>query len=309
MRGKVLITLTKKEQGIVEKLSNELLRKKGFEVISFYEDPMLSEDKLIEVIKDIDGYIVGLEKINEKVLEAAKKLKVVCKFGVGTDNIDIKAAEKHGVKVANCPGSNSNAVAELALGLMISLARRIPQLNFEVKQDKWPYHIGAEISGKVLGIVGLGNIGRSLVKLVRGLNMKVLVYDIYQDNNFAKEHSIKYVKLNDLIKQSDFISVHIPLTKVTNNLINCEELNAMKPTAYLINTARGGVINEEALYKAIKEEKIAGAALDTFVNEPPVGSQLVKSDRIIALPHIGAATYEGIEKTAKMAIQNVINII
>lgn len=309
MSGKILITLTKKEEELVNKNIVMPLQKMGYEVITIFENASLSEKVLIEKIKDVDGYIVGLEKANDKVLAAADKLKVICKFGIGTDNIDKKAAAQKNIKVTNCPGLNSNSVAELVLGTMFCLARSIPYLDYNMKNDKWISSMGNEVTGKILGIVGLGNIGKYLVKLAQGLNVKLLVYDLFKDKEFARDYGLEFVELDRIVKESDFISLHVPLTETTRDLIAEKELKAMKRSAYLINTARGGVVNEEALLAALEEGEISGAALDAFVNEPPIGSELVKHERVVALPHIGAATYEATERIGQYAMQNVTNVL
>ncbi|AZO93300.1 phosphoglycerate dehydrogenase [Halocella sp. SP3-1] len=309
MSKKILITLTKKEKETIDKKLVKPLEKKGYEVIVVYENAALSEEKIIEKIKDVDGYIVGLEKVTEKVLNSANNLKVVCKFGVGTDNIDKKSAAEKNVRVTNCPGLNSNSVAELVLGIIFCLSRDITFLDNKMKDDLWISSMGTEVTGKKLGIIGLGNIGKCLVKIIQGLNMDVMVYDLFKDEEFAEKYNLEYVELDKIIKESDFISLHIPINKATRDLISENELKAMKKNAFLINTARGGVVNEEALLKAIEDKEIAGAALDAFINEPPVGSALVKHERVIALPHIGAATYEATERIAQYSMQNVVNVI
>jgi D-3-phosphoglycerate dehydrogenase len=309
MKGKILITLTTKEKAQVDDLIVKSLVAKGYEVVTNYSNAMLDEEELIEKIKDVDGYIVGLEKVNERVFQAANNLKVVCKFGVGTDNIDKRAAAKFGVKVANCPGLNSNSVAELVLGIMISLVREIPQLDAQMKQGNWVSSMGTELTGKTLGIIGMGNIGKRLIQLVQGFQMKILVYDVFQDHQFAQRYGVEFAPLKRVIQEGDFLSLHLPLTDDTRNLIDEAELKAMKKSAYLINTARGGIVNEDALYTALEKGELAGAAIDAFIHEPPFGSPLVKNNRLIALPHIGAATYEATERIAYYAMGNVLNVL
>lgn len=309
MKGKILVTLTRKEKELVDRIVVAPLLEQGYEVVAIYENTMLGEEELMETIKDVDGYIVGLERVNENVFAAAQKLKVVCKFGVGTDNIDKKAAAKAGVVVANCPNLNSLSVAELVVGVMLSMSRSIPVLDSEMKKDTWISSMGTELTGKTLGIIGMGAIGKCLVKLVQGFDLKILAFDVFKDEEFAARYGVEFANVEDIIPQADFLSLHVPLTESTRGLISAKQLQQMKESAFLINTARGGVVDEADLLKALEDGVIAGAALDAFMVEPPVGSDLVKHKSVIALPHIGAATWEATERIGMCAMKNVTNVL
>jgi D-3-phosphoglycerate dehydrogenase len=306
---KILITLSKKDEEIVRPIITDFCQANGFDYKAFFSDVVMGQAELLEHIQDVDGYIFGLEPITEAVLTAARSLKVVCKHGVGTDNVDYQAAQRHQVLVANCPGMNSNSVAELVIGLMIGLARQIPQCDAGLRRRVGCLFLGKEISEKTLGIVGMGAIGKQLAKYARTFNMKVLACDLLQDEVAAEELGFQYVDWDEIIKEADFLSLHIPGGSSTKNRIDWEQLTAMKPTAYLINAARGGVVNEDALYQALENGVIAGAAIDSFVNEPPFDSKLLTSNKVIALPHIGGATDEAAARMMRYALQNVGNIL
>jgi D-3-phosphoglycerate dehydrogenase len=234
---------------------------------------------------------------------------VVSAHGVGFDHIDIEAAKKQGVVVANCPGANDQAVADLAIGLMIGLARNIPAANRELREQIWGRHSGVELWRKTVGIVGLGRIGRGVAQRALGFDMTVLAYDPYVGVEQAEALGVAMTTLDEVVRRADFLSLHTVLNDETRNMIGAAQLQQMKPTAYLINTSRGGLVDEEALYRALVEEQIAGAALDAFVNEPPWGSPLLELDNVIVTPHMGAHTKEAIERVGVLAAQNVVQAL
>ena len=301
---KILITLTKREEAITKQAVADFCLDGDYEVTALFNDTEIEEAKLCEIIQDADALIFGMEHITEAVLCAARKLKILCKFGVGLDKIDRQAIIRHPVMVTNCPGMNSNAVAELVIGLMIGLARQIPQCDAEMRRQIWHTMPGKEISKKTLGIVGMGAIGKTLAQYARAFDMKVLAYDLYQNEAAAEELGFQYVPLDELVNQADFLSLHIPGDGTTKNMIDWEQLVAMKPTAYLINAARGQVINEDALYLALETGIIAGAAIDSFATEPPYDSELLTCNKVIAMPHIGAATDEANDRIIRFSLQN-----
>ena len=287
----------------------ERLRQAGCEPIkSPYQHP-LKEKELMETIRGIDGLIIGADKVTAEVISRADRLKVISKHGVGLDNVDVEKATSRGIVVANGPGTNDDAVADLTFGLILSLARKIPQADRGVKEGKWEKIIGVGLKGKTLGIIGAGRIGKKVIKRASGFDMKVLVYDIYQDAKLAKELDFEYVSLQRLLQESDFVSLHVPFTENTKGMIGEEEIKSMKNSAYFINTARGGVIDEKALIKALKERKIAGAAVDAFSQEPPITNPLLKLDNIITTPHMGADTKEAIRNMDLVSVENVIRVL
>jgi len=283
----------------------ELLEESGYQVVESPLDRPLKEAEMVELIRDADGAILGLDEVTAKVIEAGRQLKVLSRYGVGVDRVDLKAATAAGVVVTNTPGTNHIAVAELTLGLMLSVARRIPQHNNIAKAGEWKRVTGTELTGKTLGIIGLGQISREVIQRALAFDMHVLVSTGYPD----KALKVEYVPLERLLAESDFVSLHCSLTPERVNLIGEAQLMSMKPTSYLINTARGELVDEGALYRALKEGWIAGAASDVFVEEPPRGSPLLELDSFIATPHTGANTRESVLRMGVLAVENALQVL
>ena len=268
-----------------------------------------SREVLLAEVADADALVVGLEKIDEDVLKAAEKLKVIAKHGVGLDNIDLAAAEKRGIAVKNAPGANTQAVADLTFGLMIGLARSIPAANAATKNGEWKRFDGVLLWEKTLGIVGLGAIGIAVAERARGFRMKILGYEVAPPRDIEKDLGIVRVPLDELLSEADFVTLHVPLTPQTRHMIGEAQLKRMKPGAYLINTARGGIVDEAALYRALSEKWIAGAGIDAFAQEPPTGNPLLTLENVIATPHMGAFTVESNINTSAITAQNVLEIL
>lgn len=257
-------------------------------------------------IERMEILVVGLIPATAETIDNAPRLRAVLKHGVGTDNIDIAAATARGIPVFNTPGANANAVAELAIGSMFSLARRIPMMHRLVVDGGWQRHIGTEIEGKTLGIVGLGNIGRALARKARALGMEVIASELYPDTAFVKEHGIELAGLDDLLSRSDYVSLHIFGGKDNAHLIGADQLARMKPSAYLMNFARGEVVDLDALTNALQDDKLMGAAIDAYVEEPPDRSHPVFAHpRVVFTPHIGADTTESVERMGLMNIADI----
>jgi len=287
----------------------ELLKAVGLEVS--YQ-PKISVEDLIKQIPEYDAVIVrSRTKITSSVIEAGKKLKVIGRAGIGVDNIDVEAASKKNIVVVNTPESSTQAVAELTIGLMLSLARKIPLGDRGIKEGRWLKNelMGIELRGKTLGIIGLGRIGSRVGALAKAFGMKIIVNDIAKlPEQLIKSLEAEVVDLDTLLSRSDFVTLHVPLTPQTKHLINRERLAKMKRGAYLINTSRGGVVDEEALYEALKEGQLAGAALDVFEHEPPT-SEVVKLPNVICTPHIGAQTIEAQDAAGEMLAEKVIKAL
>lgn len=306
---KILVSLTKKEQAVAERVLADFAAGKAVRVVSVYSAMSVDRASLLQEIADADGYLFGLESVDEELFRVAQKLKVVCKHGVGVDNVDRAAAARHGVTVTNCPGQNSNAVAELTLGLLIALARDIPQLDAEMKRGICASRSGTEISGKTLGIIGMGAIGKRLARYAKAFGMRVLAYDVVRDARTATEYGFEYTAVDRLLRDADYVSLHVPLTEATRGMIDRTKLRMMKKTAWILNAARGGVIVEDALYGALMAGEIAGAAIDSFQDEPPTGSKLLTTRKVIALPHIGGATDEATFRTMTYSLSNIWNVL
>jgi D-3-phosphoglycerate dehydrogenase len=282
-----------------------VLTEAGCETRKIGNEKPLSAEELIPFVQDADALIVGNDTVDAQVIQAGKHLRVISRYGVGYDNIDLAAASRRGIVVTNTPDTNTEAVADLAFTLMLSLARQIPAVTGIVQQGKWDRVQGVEFWGKTLGIIGLGRIGKSMVYRAKGFNMKVLCYEKFPDVLFAQLNGVRICELDELLAQSDFISVHVPLLPSTRHLIDAAALSLMKPGAFIVNTARGGVIDESALFEALKSGRIAGAGLDVFEQEPPLSSPLRRLPNCLITPHIGGYTAEAIKRMGVLAAKNV----
>jgi len=281
----------------------------GFEVD---EKTGLSPEELKAVIKDYDGMVIrSATKVTADLLDAAKNLKVIARAGTGLDNVDISAATDRKVVVMNTPGQNSNAAAELAVAMIFALARHLPRACASLKDCKWEKKAlqGREIMGKTLGIIGFGNIGRIVGELARGVKMTVLAHDPYLTDDQIRESGGDPVTFDELLERSDFITIHVPKTNETAGLFNSETIARMKDGAYLINCARGGIVDEDALYDALKSGKLAGGALDVFEVEPPGEHKLLELDNFICTPHLGASTLEAQINVAVAAADQIIKYL
>jgi phosphoglycerate dehydrogenase-like enzyme len=268
------------------------------------------EHAMAEMMAGCDGAIVGTEPVSAKVIARAPHLRVVSRFGVGVDNIDLEAATIAGVVVTVTTGANATAVAELVLGFILGLARGIPRHDSRTKRGDWHRDVGSEISGKTLGIVGLGHIGRELATRARALGMRVLYTDVVRPSQEREAAlGVSYRSLVDLLRESDFVSLHAPRTSETVGLIGPRELAAMRPSAYLINTARGELVDEAALARALAQGGLAGAALDVRAEEPSRAGDPLCLDAVILTPHIGAYTKEAINRMAVMAAENLVGVL
>ena len=272
----------------------------------------LSEEELVEKIPEYDALVIRSgTQVTRKVIEAADKLKIVGRAGVGVDNVDVDAATEKGIIVVNAPEGNMLSAAEHTIAMMMALARNIAQANESLKSKKWERSkfMGVEVNGKTLGVIGLGRIGAEVAKRAQGLSMNILAYDPFVSDERAKEMGVTMMSVQEIVKLADFITVHTPLTKETRNIIDAEEFALMKSNARVINCARGGIINEQALADALNANKIAGAAIDVFVNEPPFDSPLIDCKTLIATPHLGASTKEAQINVAVSVAEEVVSVL
>ncbi len=306
MRKKILITPKSFSQA--GDVPYKLLKDAGFEIVENKTGKTMDEALLMTYCRDVDGIIVGIDPLTEAVLKSAKQLKAVSKYGAGLDNIDLDAAKSLGIKVDRAAGTNAVSVAELAIGLFFSMARSIPVISGITKTGKWDRVKGVELTGKTVGIVGFGNIGKEVARMAYGIGMKIFVYDPYIDegNEYLQKYSAKVCGLEEIIREADFLTLHLPLTEETRHIINKDSLATMKKTAYLVNTSRGELVDEDALYDALAWGIIAGAAEDVFSKEPPGDHKLLSLDNFILTSHVGGFTVEAVEK---MAVQSAVNLI
>ena len=308
MAHEVLILSQKFRQNI--DFANEFLEARNCYVSTKPNSYPVDEDQLCELAATAEGIITGLERITPRVMQAAPNLKVVSAGGVGYDHIDLDEANKRGITVAICAGCNNHAVSELALGMMVNLAREIRVADNLVRSEEgWGRFMGGELWGKTLGIVGLGRVGKATALLGKAFGMRVLANDVEWDITFANEHGISYVPLDTLLRESDFVSLHCPLTPVTRGLIDEDAIDKMTESAFLINTARGPVVKQEALVNALATKRIAGAGLDVFEVEPHPDNPYTEFDNVILTPHIGGSTQEAFDRAMYLAMVNVSNVL
>lgn len=268
----------------------------------------MSEDELIEALQGCEGYVAGLDHITAKVFENCPDLKVISRYGVGYDRVDIEAAKKHGVIVTNTPGVNAEAVGELAFGLLLAVARKIPKLDQDTRAGGWMRSTGFECLGKTICILGLGAIGKVVARCAKGFGMKVCAYDPYINEAYCAENGIQVVSFEEGISMADVISLHLPLMESTRYIIDEKTIASMKDGAVLINASRGGLIDEKAAYDALKSGKLGGMGLDAFEEEPPKDSPLFEFDSVVVTPHTGAHTAEATYNMASLSVKNLIEV-
>jgi D-3-phosphoglycerate dehydrogenase len=294
----------------VDPVLNKILIDNGLKVS--YE-PEITPEQILEKISDFNILIVrSRTTITKEMIDKADNCKIIARVGVGLDNVDQEAAKTKNIRVINAVEGAMNAVAELVLGFMLSLARQTARGDRAIRDGKWLKKElkGTELRGKYLGIIGLGNIGKRLGRLARALNMNIIGYDVMPiDEEFAKEVGLMKADLNTLLQSSDYISIHVPLLDSTYHLLDAQKMSTMKKTAKIINTSRGGVVDEDALYEAIKNGNLGGAALDVFEQEPATGNKLAELDNVILTPHIGAQTKEAQSLAANVIGEKIIQIL
>jgi glyoxylate reductase len=286
---------------------------KKYEADINIEDKPFDRQKLLDGIKDKDGLLSMItDTVDEEVLDRADRLKMIAQFGVGYNNINVTAATKRRIPVSNTPGVLTDATAELAFALILAISRRLVEGDRMTREGRfrcWApmLFLGREVTGKTLGVIGMGKIGKAVAQRARCFNMPILYHNRSRmSKSEEKELMAKYVDMKTLLSQADFITLHVPLTDQTRHLIGSQELSLMKPTAYLINTSRGPVVDEKALLQALRKKKIGGAGLDVYENEPALTPGLVELENVILLPHVGSGTLETRFRMASMAVENLI---
>jgi D-3-phosphoglycerate dehydrogenase / 2-oxoglutarate reductase len=292
------------------------LSKEGIDILRSFADVDvkvgLKPDELVPIIGEYEALVVRSQpKVTAKVIEAGKKLQVIGRAGVGVDNIDVETATRLGIIVVNAPTGNIISAAEHTIALMLSLARFVPQANAVLKSGVWKKSefTGVEMRKKTLGIIGLGNVGSEVARRARGLEMKLIAYDSFVSQEYARNLQVELVSLEQLLKDSDFITLHLPLTASTRGMIGAKELALVKPTVRIINTARGGLIDEEELAKAVREKRVAGAAVDVFAVEPCTSNALFEESNIIVTPHLGASTAEAQVMASTEVARQVVDVL
>lgn len=300
MAFKVLVT--SRSFGKVSSEPIDLLKKNGIEVD-------IVKGLKEEEIGEYNAIIVGNDKITRGILEKAKNLKIICKHGVGVDNIDLESAKEFGIRVTNVPNTNSDAVADLAFGLILDLARRITNTFIRVKGGLWEPTIGVDVHHKILGIVGLGAIGKRVAKRASGFDMTVLAYDPYISSLPREYAFVNLVSLEDVLKNADFLTIHAPLTKETKGLIGRREIEMMKRGSFIINAAREGIVDESAVYEFLKNGHLGGAGFDVIEKDSPVKDLLLSMENVIILPHMGMYSKETINSVSMACAINIVKYL
>ncbi len=305
---RVLVTPTsygKSDRSLCQDLESQV----GEVVYNKTGKPLKAAD-LIAQIAGFDGYIAGVDEITAAVLDAASRLKVVARYGVGVDQVDLDAARRRGIVVTNTPGANAKAVAELTVGLLLALARTIPQASEGTKAGGWPRLAGLSLDGKTVGLYGFGAIGRDVARKLAAFDCRVLAYDVAPDRAFAAEHGVQLCTPDELLAESSFLSLHCPLLPETRGLVNEPFLDKMRPGAFLVNTARGELVDEPCLAAAIRSGRLAGVALDVYHHEPPgPDNPLLKLPQVIATPHIGSHADGATNAMGRMALVDCLAVL
>jgi len=304
------ILITSRSFGQKDKTPLELLQSKGYEITWNESGKPLAASDLIEKLEGCTGVIAGLDYFTAEVFDKVSGLKVVARYGVGFDRVDLEAAKKKGVIVTNTPTANSDSVADLAVGLMLAVARHIVEAHRQTMEGGWPKLFGVSLFQKTVGLVGLGRIGVRVAQRVKGFDCRTLVYDPFVDAETASQYGCHKVDtLETLLAESDFVSLHSPASPETNQMINRQTLSLMKPTAILVNTARGELINEDDLLDALTNKVIGGAGLDTFAQEPPQIDKYKDIPNLVITPHSGAYTTEALYNMAMDSTNDLITVL
>jgi D-3-phosphoglycerate dehydrogenase len=286
----------------------DILREGGFDLVFPPKVHQLSEEELLEQLQGIDASVAGSEPYTRRVLAAHPQLKVIARAGVGYDAVDVKAATEQGIAVCTTPGTNHDAVAEYTFSLMLALAKNLIPLHLQTKSGAWPRQCLIPLRGRTLGIVGLGRIGKSVALRGAAFGMKLLGYEPFPDQAFVAKNGVTLKPLDEVLSEADFVTLHVPLSPESKYMINRKTLALMKPTAFLINTARGALVNEADLAEALKQKKIAGAGIDVFEFEPPGKSPLFEVDNIIVAPHVAGIDFQARDEMAASSARSIVTL-
>ena len=286
----------------------ERLQEEGIRILEWREGSGFEEADLRTKVAQADAWIVAFHPIGATLMDSAPRLRIIAKHGVGVDNIDIPAATARGIVVTTAPSANDQAVADLTMALLLSLLRRIPEANASVKAGRWERFPGCGLSGKVLGILGLGRIGQNLARRAKGFGVELIGADPCWPDEAARDLGVRRVEPNDLFVQADIISLHAPLTAETTGLVGETAIAAMKPGVWIVNTSRGKVVDEKAMYEALRSGHVAGYATDVFENEPPVTSPLLALPNVVATPHMGTHTRESLKLMGDRVADAVLHV-
>jgi D-3-phosphoglycerate dehydrogenase len=310
---RILITPTsfKPDQGRTagSQAAFELLRSFSQDLVFNPLDRPLTEDELIPLLKGCSGFIAGVDFITRKAIENTQGLKVISRYGVGFDRVDLEAAKEKGIIVCNTPGANANAVADLTFALLLSIIRKVPILDRKTREGQWPRSTGIELFGKTIGILGLGAVGKAVAKRATGFSMRIIACDPVIDREYVRANSIAVVDFDTVVREADFLCLHLPLTNETRDIISADVMHSMKKGAVIVNTARGGIIDEAAAYAALKSGHLGGLGLDVFEAEPPPSSPFFELENVVLTPHTAAHTIEAVAAMAELSVKNLIDVL
>ncbi|WP_284645489.1 phosphoglycerate dehydrogenase [Paenibacillus silviterrae] len=304
---KVLVTAT--NYSILCTEAKELLESHGVQIVENKVGRPHTFDELKELVQDIDGVVAGVDTWNEDVFKLAPRLKAIARFGVGVDNIDLAKAQEYGIKVTNVPAGNANAVAELTVGLILSVMRNIPTLHQSARRGYWDRYVGAELIGKTVGLLGFGNIAQMVAKKLQGFDVRIIAYDKYPNADKVRELGIEMVECDEVLQQSDIVSMHLPSLPETYHMMSGKQFAMMKKSAYFVNTARGALVDEKALHHALHNRIIAGAAIDVYEKEPvSADNPLFQLGNLVSTPHTAAETFETYHKVGLVTAQALLDV-
>ena len=300
------VLVTPRSFGKTDPMAFTILESAGYEIVRNPTGSILSREQMIELLADCEGVVLGVDPLTAEVIAQAPHLKAVAKYGVGMDNIVLEACKARGIRVSKTVGANADAVADYAFTLMLALARQVLPIDSLCRNDNWQKITTVDVSGRTLGLIGFGAIGKGVARRAAGFDMTVMAYDVYWDEDYAAANKIVRATPDEICRQADFISLHLPLLPETAHFIDERRLALMKPTTVLINTARGGLIDEAALLKALQEKRIYGAGLDVFETEPPADKSWYQQQNVIMGSHCAASTVGATEKMGRMAAENLV---
>ena len=304
---KVLVTATNYSIYCID--AKKLLESSGATVIEYTHGRPMTKDELLAVIEDIDGVVAGVDTWDDEIFLRAKKLKAIARFGVGVDNIDLESAKRHGIIVSNAKGMNSNPVAELAVALMLSCLRNIPNFNTSIREGEWDRFMGRDLSGMTVGLLGFGDIAQKAAKKLSGFDVMIQAYDLYPDAEKAQKLGVTMVSMEEVLATSDIVSMHLPSLPETRRIMNDEAFGRMKHGSYFVNTARGALVDESALYRALKSGKLCAAASDVFEQEPVnADNPLFGLPNFFATPHTAAETYATYRNVGLETAQAILEV-
>ena len=286
----------------------ELLKKNGFEVLNNPYGRRLTEDEVLELAQDCVGIVAGVEPLTARVMDALPQLKCISRVGVGMDSVNLEYAKKKGIVVLNTPNGPTRSVAEMTLATTMALLRRIPQADADLKNGKWQKQVGNLIQDKLIGVIGVGRIGKTVAELFRGIGNPVCGYDLYPDKEWAELNGVEMKTLQEVLSESDIIAIHVPGNEDKTPVISEREIRLMKEGAFLVNLSRGGVVNEDALYQVLVSKKLAGAAIDVF-SEEPYNGPFCELDNVVLTPHLGSYAKEGKLQMEIDAVKNLIAVL